>query len=46
VTKDDLKKNIKKTELHKCRAKCSVTLDFKDIPKTKAGLQRLIKHCR
>jgi hypothetical protein len=46
VNEDDLKKSkIKKTDLDACRAKCCVTLDFKNIPKTKAGLERLIRHC-
>jgi hypothetical protein len=47
VTEDDLKKGkIKKTRLDACRSKCSVTLDFKNIHKTKAGLERLIRHCK
>jgi hypothetical protein len=47
VTQDDLKKGkINTTDLDACRAKCSVTLNFKDIPKTKAGLVRLIQYCQ
>jgi hypothetical protein len=47
VTEDQLKSSkINKTDLDACRAKCSVALDLKDIPKTKAGLERLIRHCR
>jgi hypothetical protein len=46
VTDDDLKKqNINRIDLDACRAKCSVTVDFKDVPKTKAGLEHLIRHC-
>jgi hypothetical protein len=46
VTEDYLKKqHINRTELDACRSKCCVTLDFKNIPKTKAGLERLIRHC-